>query len=191
MRTIRHLAVAALLAAGITAAGATTAHAGAPFFWELEPTTFDCFTSQGNQPGFAIQGTVTSSLPPAPAVATAAWSVNGGGESAIDPTLASFSAGSSASLPFTGTTILFTLRVDGVAVSQQTIVVDCTQPAPPPGGSYPGAIASDNLVLLGGAPADPEDGGGSGRGGGTGLTGVEAGVTPVADVVSAQPRVTG
>jgi hypothetical protein len=188
MPTIRCLAVAALLAGGLTVAGTTTATAGAPSFWQLQPATFDCFTSQGNQPGFLIDGTVTSSLPPAPATVTAGWSVNGGDESPINPTLANFSAGVGIALPFTGTTLVFTLRVDGVAVSEQTIVVDCTQPAPPPDESYAGDIVSDNLVLLGGAPADPEDGGGDTVSGGTT---VEAGGLTAAEAVTATPRVTG
>jgi hypothetical protein len=189
MPTIRCLAVAALFAAGLTLAGGTTATAGAPSFWQLQPATFDCFTNAGNVTGFLIDGTVTSSLPPAPATVTAGWSVNGGGESPINPTLANFSAGVGIALPFTGTTLVFTLRVDGVAVSEQTIVVDCTQPAPPPDESYAGDIVSDNLVLLGGGPADPEDGGGGSTI--SGGTGVEVGGLPAADAVTAAPRVTG
>ena len=182
MPTIRCLTVAALLAAGLTLAGGTTATAGTPSFWQLQPTAFDCFTNAGNVTGFLIGGTVTSSLPPAPATVTAGWSINGGGESSFDPTLANFSGGVGATLPFTGTTLLFTLRVNGVAVSQQTIVVDCTQPAPPPNDSYAGDVVSNDLVLLGGAPADPENGGG---------IGVEAGGLPAADAVAAVPSVTG
>jgi hypothetical protein len=182
MPTIRCLTVAALLAAGLTLAGGTTATAGAPSFWQLQPTAFDCFTNAGNVTGFLIGGTVTSSLPPAPATVTAGWSINGGGESAIDPTLANFSGGVGATLPFTGTTALFTLRVNGVAVSQQTIVVDCTQPAPPPNDSYAGDVVSNDLVLLGSGPADPESGGAGD---------VASGSAPAADAVAAVPRVTG
>lgn len=174
MRRPRFAILTVLVAAATVFVAAAPAPAGLGYSWVVTPTTVSCFTSgDGSTTGVSFNGPVTADLPASPpATLAVSQSINGGGSTSVTVNQPTHGVGIGTSLPST-TTVVLTLTVDGSIASVQTLELFCLSPAPAPGESYAGTFGSGTVINPIAPPSNvPTD-------------------TPVADAVSAAPRVAG